>query len=200
MDDTYDMLIKILFIGDSGTGKSCIIIRECDDHFIHTYLSTIGVDFKIKTIKMNGVVVKMQIWDTAGQERFRTLTTNYYRGAEGVFIVFDVTDYETFKDVGNWLNEVNKYCDKGVKKILLGNKIDMVDKRCVTYEEASTFAKNNNMIYLETSAKTGKNINDDFNYMMCEIVKDKPIRLKSEKTSVNLSIEKSTSYSKCCLI
>ncbi|CAM0958698.1 unnamed protein product [Alopecurus aequalis] len=104
----YDYLFKLLLIGDSSVGKSCLLLRFADDAYVDTYISTIGVDFKIRTVELDGKSVKLQIWDTAGQERFRTITSSYYRGAHGIIIVYDVTDMESFNNVKQWLSEIDR--------------------------------------------------------------------------------------------
>ncbi len=127
----YDYLFKLLLIGDSGVGKSCLLLRFSDDTYTESYISTIGVDFKIRTIELDGKTVKLQIWDTAGQERFRTITSSYYRGAHGIIVVYDVTDQETFNNIGHWLEEIKRYACDGVNKLVVGNKCDLVSKRVV---------------------------------------------------------------------
>ena len=109
MNSEYDYLFKLLLIGDSGVGKSCLLLRFADDTYTESYISTIGVDFKIRTIELDGKTIKLQIWDTAGQERFRTITSSYYRGAHGIIVVFDVTDQESFNNVKQWLHEIDRY-------------------------------------------------------------------------------------------
>ncbi|XP_059911082.1 ras-related protein Rab-35b isoform X3 [Gadus macrocephalus] len=107
----YDYLFKLLIIGDSGVGKSSLLLRFADNTFSGNYITTIGVDFKIRTVEINGEKVKLQIWDTAGQERFRTITSTYYRGTHGVIVVYDVTSAESFVNVKRWLHEINQNCD-----------------------------------------------------------------------------------------
>ncbi|XP_029017459.1 ras-related protein Rab-35b isoform X2 [Betta splendens] len=107
----YDYLFKLLIIGDSGVGKSSLLLRFADNTFSGSYITTIGVDFKIRTVEINGEKVKLQIWDTAGQERFRTITSTYYRGTHGVIVVYDVTSAESFVNVKRWLHEINQNCD-----------------------------------------------------------------------------------------
>ncbi len=124
----YDYLFKLLLIGDSGVGKSCILLRFADDTYTESFISTIGVDFKIRTIEVEGKVIKLQIWDTAGQERFRTITSSYYRGAHGIIMVYDITETESFKNVSNWNNEIAKYASEGVRKLLVGNKCDLENR------------------------------------------------------------------------
>ena len=121
----YDYLFKLIIIGDSGIGKSCLLNRFADDIFTDSYISTIGVDFKIRTIEVNGRLCKLQIWDTAGQERFRTITSSYYRGAHGIILVFDITNPESFANCEMWLTEVQRYATDQVKIILVGTKSDL---------------------------------------------------------------------------
>merc|ERR1712226_1673506 len=140
MNPEYDYLFKLLLIGDSGVGKSCLLLRFADDSYLDSYISTIGVDFKIRTVEQDGKTIKLQIWDTAGQERFRTITSSYYRGAHGIIIVYDVTDQETFNNVRTWITEIEKYSSAGVCKILVGNKCDKEPQRQVSKEEGQEFA------------------------------------------------------------
>lgn len=130
-----DYLFKLLLIGDSGVGKSCLLLRFADDTYTESFISTIGVDFKIRTSNIENKTVKLQIWDTAGQERFRTITCSYYRGAHGIIIVYDCSDVESFENVKKWLSEIDRYASEGVSKLLVGNKCDLVAQRKVTYEQ-----------------------------------------------------------------
>ncbi len=156
----YDYLFKLLLIGDSGVGKSCILLRFTEDSYSEAFISTIGVDFKIKTIELEGKIIKLQIWDTAGQERFRTITSSYYRGAHGIIIVFDITDLESFENIKQWLIEINKYAFNNVCKILVGNKSDL-DYRRMVYS-GKEYAESLNIPYIETSAKNSDNIDKLF--------------------------------------
>mgnify|MGYP004709714105 FL=1 len=167
----FDYLFKLLLIGDSGVGKSCLLLRFADNSYNSDYISTIGVDFKIKTLKLdNDKIVKLQIWDTAGQERFRTITSSYYRGAHGIIVVYDVTDLESFNNLNNWLQEIDKFGTNGVTKIIVGNKNDLVDKKQVTLEMAKEFAKEKgNLTVLETSALSSENVEQAFITMAKEI-------------------------------
>lgn len=165
----YDFLFKLLLIGDSGVGKSCLLLRFADDTYTESYISTIGVDFKIRTIELDGKTVKLQIWDTAGQERFRTITSSYYRGAHGIIIVYDITDRESFDNVKQWLSEIDRYACENVNKLLVGNKCDMDTKRQVEYEEAKAFAEERGIPFLETSAKDATNVEKAFIQMASDI-------------------------------
>lgn len=128
----YDYLIKLLLIGDSGVGKSCLLLRFSDDSFTTSFITTIGIDFKIRTIELDGKRIKLQIWDTAGQERFRTITTAYYRGAMGILLVYDVTDESSFNNIRNWIRNIEQHASDNVNKILVGNKADMDESKRVS--------------------------------------------------------------------
>jgi Ras-related protein Rab-1A len=158
----YDYLHKLLLIGDSGVGKSCLLLRFADNYFTESYISTIGVDFKVKTIPIDGKIVKLQIWDTAGQERFRTITSSYYRGAHGIIVVFDVTDRVSFANITSWLGEIDKYATTNTTKLLVGNKCDQEEKRQVSYETAKEKADQLGIPYIETSARTSINVDETF--------------------------------------
>ena len=123
----YDHLVKLLLIGDSGVGKSCLLLRFSDDQFTASFITTIGIDFKVKTVDLEGKRVKLQIWDTAGQERFRTITSAYYRGAMGILLTYDVTDRRSFENVRNWMANVKEHASERVVVSLVGNKDDCED-------------------------------------------------------------------------
>lgn len=161
LNNEYDYLFKILLIGDTGVGKSCILLRFADDTFSDSHISTIGVDFKIRTVELHNKTAKLQIWDTAGQERFRTITSSYYRGAHAMMIVYDVNDMDSFNNVKNWLTECDRYASENVIKILVGNKCDTT-KRIVSYEMGKEFAELCDMQFIETSAKNGINVEKSF--------------------------------------
>jgi len=171
MNPEYDHLFKLLLIGDSGVGKSCLLLRFADDTYTESYISTIGVDFKIRTIEISGKSIKLQIWDTAGQERFRTITSSYYRGAHGIIVVYDVTDQASFSNVKQWLQEIDRYACENVNKLLVGNKCDLTTKKVVDYNTAKEFADGLGIPFLETSAKNSTNVEDAFVTMATEIQK-----------------------------
>ncbi|ETN84184.1 Ras family protein, partial [Necator americanus] len=164
-----DYLFKLLLIGDSGVGKSCLLLRFADDTYTESYISTIGVDFKIRTIELDGKTIKLQIWDTAGQERFRTITSSYYRGAHGIIVVYDITDQESFNNVKQWLQEIDRYACENVNKLLVGNKCDLTAKRAVETQAAKDYADQLGIPFLETSAKSSTNVEQAFLTMASEI-------------------------------
>merc|ERR1712167_157491 len=160
----YDMLIKLLLIGDSGVGKSCLLCRYSDDVFNSNFITTIGIDFKIRTIELDGSKIKLQIWDTAGQERFRTITQAYYRGAMGILLVYDVCDDKSFQNIRTWMRNIEQHANEQVEKILLGNKCDCpADKQMVTRQQGEDLAKEYGIQFFETSAKANINVEDSFN-------------------------------------
>ncbi|KAJ3537328.1 hypothetical protein NMY22_g5636 [Coprinellus aureogranulatus] len=158
----YDFLIKLLLIGDSGVGKSCLLLRFCDDAWTPSFITTIGIDFKIRTIELDGKRIKLQIWDTAGQERFRTITTAYYRGAMGILLVYDVTDERSFNNIRTWHANIEQHASEGVNKILIGNKSDWTDKRAVTEEQGRELANELGIKFMETSAKVNEGVEEAF--------------------------------------
>jgi Ras-related protein Rab-1A len=177
--DEYDYLMKAIVVGDSGVGKSNVLSRFVDDRFQEHYISTIGVDFHIKTIREESKIVKMQLWDTAGQEKFRTIVSSYYRGAHCVVLSFDLTYRPSFDHLGFWLNEVDRYVQKDVLVVLVGNKSDANTCREVSFEEAHSFASSRGMKYYETSAKTGANIEKAFRGMVSEFLNSKNTKIES---------------------
>lgn len=166
----YDVLVKLLLVGDSGVGKSAILSRYADDKFTESYISTIGVDFKIRTTEFAQKIVKLQIWDTAGQERFRTITASYYRGSHGVVVAFDVSDADTFKNVPMWIKEIRHYAPEGIPIVVVGNKTDL--KRIVMEQDARDFATRLGFKYVEVSAKEGKNVHAVFETLLEKISVD----------------------------
>jgi len=162
MAKTYDYLFKLLLIGDSGVGKTCVLFRFSEDAFNSTFISTIGIDFKIRTIDLDGKKIKLQIWDTAGQERFRTITTAYYRGAMGIMLVYDITNEKSFDNIRNWIRNIEEHAAADVEKMVLGNKCDMNDKRQVSCDRGEGLAREYNVKFMETSAKTSINVEEAF--------------------------------------
>ncbi|KAM3625504.1 uncharacterized protein V6R79_013126 [Siganus canaliculatus] len=162
MAKTYDYLFKLLLIGDSGVGKTCILFRFSEDAFNTTFISTIGIDFKIRTVELDGKKIKLQIWDTAGQERFRTITTAYYRGAMGIMLVYDITNEKSFDNIRNWIRNIEEHAASDVERMVLGNKCDMNDRRQVSRERGEKLAIDYGIKFLETSAKSSINVEEAF--------------------------------------
>ncbi|GLV41302.1 RabX4 [Carabus blaptoides fortunei] len=153
---------KVLVLGDSNVGKTCIVHRYCDERYYDTYISTIGIDFKQKIISLDGVPVKLQIWDTAGQERFRTLTTAYYRGAMGILLMYDTTSLESFNHLSYWLRNIEENASPDVVKVLVGNKCEATAQRSVDAERGQKIADNFEMPFFEVSCKDNINIEAAF--------------------------------------
>ena len=170
---TTERLLKILVIGESAVGKSCLLLRYTDDKFQETFMTTIGVDFKTKHIEVNGQKVKLQIWDTAGQDRFRSITKAYYRGAHGILVVFDISRKDTFNQTKMWIDSIKEASTDPVDMILVGNKADL--ERAVTREEAEEMAQRYGIKYFETSAKDNKGVNEAFMHLATIALEKKPV-------------------------
>ena len=183
----YDYLFKYLIIGNSGVGKSCLLIRFTDDKYEEGYVTTIGVDFKIKTLIIEGKSVKLQIWDTAGQERFRNIVSSYYKGAHGIMMVYDITDLESFGYLDSWIKEIEKNASKNVYKILVGNKSDLKNRK-ITFEKGKEFANLHGMKFFETSAKENRNVEEAFKEMTKDIINS--LKKVNEKANASFVIEK----------
>jgi Ras-related protein Rab-8A len=197
---SYDFLIKLLLIGDSGVGKSCLLLRFSDDSFTTSFITTIGIDFKIKTIELDGKRIKLQIWDTAGQERFRTITTAYYRGAMGILLVYDVTDEQSFQNIRNWIRNIEQHAADNVDKILVGNKCDMESDKVVETTRGQALADEYGIKFFETSAKNNVNVVESFT----AIAKDIKKRLMDSGTGptgqggIKIDANTTGGKSKCC--
>lgn len=198
----YDHLIKLLLIGDSGVGKSCLLLRYSDDSFTSSFITTIGIDFKIKTIMCGDAKVKLQIWDTAGQERFRTITTAYYRGAMGILLVYDVTDEGTFINVRNWMKQIDQNAAENVNRVLIGNKCDAdPSERKVPTEKGKALADEYGIKFFETSAKLNVNVDESFMAIAKDIVerlKENPDHYGSTGGAIYVNENKAKEKSGCC--
>ena len=171
LPDEYDYLFKLIIVGDTNVGKTNIMSRYIKDQFNITSKSTIGVEFGTKILEIDNKKVKAQIWDTAGQERYKSITSAYYKGAKGAFIVYDITNKSTFESVDKWIKDLNSYGDKNLTMLLIGNKSDLEDKRIINKEEGEEKAKSFELGFIETSAYNGDNIDQAFDIMLKEVLK-----------------------------
>jgi len=200
MTNKYDYLFKFLIVGDTNTGKSCLLQRFADDSYTTDFISTIGVDFKVKTIEIGGKIIKTQCWDTAGQERFRSITNSYYRGAHGIIIVYDITNKQSFFNIEKWMRDIKVFGSDNAIKMIIGTKSDLSKERKVSKEELETLANELDMKYIETSAKENDNINEVFN-MLCEEILTNTVKklecTKKEKKIIDTTLLKKTRRN-CC--
>ena len=201
-EDNYEFIFKVLLLGNSNVGKSSLFLRFVDDIWNDTFVPTIGVDFKIKTFDIDGKKIKMQIWDTAGQERFKNIIASYYRGAHGILLIYDVTDKDSFRNLSNWLIEIEKNASKNVLKIVIGNKTDLENKRVISYNQGKEFADTYGLKFLETSAKKNYNVNEAFETLGRELMaasEDKKIikQKQNKKISVGKAENLDTQRNNC---
>ena len=169
LDAEYDYLFKLILVGDSYVGKTNILSKYIKNEFNQNTKSTVGVEFGAKILNIEDKIIKAQIWDTAGQERYKSITSTYYKGAKGAFIVYDITNRLTFESVDKWIQDLNLNSHKNITLLLIGNKMDLADKRVVSKEEGEEKAKSFGLAFLETSALTGENIDKVFDYMLKEV-------------------------------
>ena len=200
-EEEYDFIFKVLLLGNSDVGKSSLLLRYVDGTWSDSFVPTIGVDFKIKTMEINSKKVKMQIWDTAGQERFRNVISSYFRGGHGILLIYDVTDRDSFKNLGNWLIEIEKNANKDVLKILIGNKCDLEEKRVITQKEGESFANSYGMKFFETSAKNDINVSEAFQMLATQLIENSNENKKApskEDKKISVSSAKSLKTKKGC--
>lgn len=185
-DDSFDFLFKIILIGDSNVGKTCVVQSFKSGSFSEKQQNTIGVDFTVRTLDIEGKRVKMQVWDTAGQERFRTITQSYYRSAHGAMIAYDITRRVTFDSVAHWIREVELYGAANVVLVLIGNKSDMEEEREVLFEEACSLANERGILAaLETSAKEAQHVEEAFLMMARELLARNGLSVQQEEPECN---------------
>ena len=202
-----DISLKILILGDSAVGKTTLLLKYVDGYFPNIYVATIGVEYKIKRIKLNGIDISLQIWDTAGQERFRGVTKNFMKGADGIIYAYDVTKKSSFESLKNWIFQ-SEEATEGFKKIIIGNKIDLEKERQITKETLNKFCQNRNIKGMEVSAKNDINVNECFETLAKLIIegksKEQLIERYSEagrsrgKSVISKSSHKSKNKKKCC--
>jgi len=168
-DQNFDYMFKLLIIGNSSVGKTSFLFRYADDSFTSAFVSTVGIDFKVKTVFRNDKRVKLQIWDTAGQERYRTITTAYYRGAMGFILMYDITNEESFNAVQDWVTQIKTYSWDNAQVVLVGNKCDMKNERVVGYDRGRLLAEHLGLEFFETSAKENVNVKQVFESLVDKI-------------------------------
>lgn len=196
MSEDYDFMFKILILGDSGVGKSCILLQFTENNFSIYHVPTIGVDFKSRVINVDNKKIKLQIWDTAGQERFKTLARTYYHGAMGILITYDCSQPQTFKSVKTWLETIKLQASEHTAVALVGNKYDLGDKQ-VTDEEGRSLANELGIKFFQASAKTGLGIREAFEFLAGEIYNRKLYKLIGNAANQRLS-SKSKKFRSCC--
>ena len=192
---------KILTIGESNVGKTCVLRRFVENKFLKTHLATIGIDFKTKNITVDDKEIKLKIWDTAGQERFRNITNQYYKGADGIILIFDITDQNSFDKIQDWINQINSNTQTDeIGLILIGNKKDLDSNRVITFKEGDALGKELGIKYFETSALSGEGIDDAFKYVTKEILKKKKLDNNDDKGKIDLESSKNRKKNKdgCC--
>ena len=169
----YDIQLKLLLIGDSGVGKTCLLNRCANDSFSPSFITTIGIDFKTKNVSIDDCRIKLQMWDTAGQERFRTITNTYYRGAHSILLVYDVTDRSSFDSIRNWISSIRQHVNEdNVSVALIGNKCDLVDEKLVSADEGEKMASEFGIPFWECSAKNSGSVEEAF-LAMAKSAKDR---------------------------
>ena len=163
---TEDIVYKILLLGDTSVGKTCFLLRYTDKIFEESHISTIGLDYRLKSMTLkNGKNIKLQIWDTSGQERFRAITKNYYKQANGILLMYDITNEKSFSNIQNWINQIKEETSSNIVLFIIGNKIDLEDQRKITYENWNNLAKQYQYPFFEASSKSAININEIFDNM-----------------------------------
>ena len=194
-----DCVYKVLLLGDSTVGKTCFLLRYCDKTFQEAHLSTIGLDYRLKTMTLeNGKNIKLQIWDTAGQDRFHAITKNYYKGANGIILIYDVTNLQSYENVKNWIAQIKEEANQNVLIYLAGNKIDVSeDLRVVKTEDGKKIAGEFKLPFYETSAKSGINVNKIFEELV-ENIDEVYSKLEPPKNEIKNKLYTGKTNKKCC--
>lgn len=193
-------IYKILLLGDSSVGKTCFLTQFAEGTFKENHLATIGLDFRLKEITLpDGTSVLLKIWDTAGQEKFRTITKNYFKGADGIILLYDITKKETFEGITLWLDDIRDNGSEKVRILLVGNKADLVNNREVTFDEGHQLAKEQSLPFFESSAKNNINIQETINDLANQIIKVKSKQGPTEATTTQLNnISNNKNKKGCC--
>ena len=188
-EEVYDEKFRLMLIGNSNVGKTSIIKRFCKNKFINSFISSVGIDFETKYVKIGDKTINLQIWDTAGQERYKVLAKNYFNQSDGFIIVYDITDRKSFDDVANWIEQIKEYAGEYTKNIIVGNKLDLEKMRKVEKDEGKELAEKYGYIFFETSAQSGKNIDKAFDSLTKSIFADDNFISASRKLSQSSTIK-----------
>ena len=195
-DLDYDHFFKVVIVGDSAVGKSCLLHRFVDNKFTESYISTIGVDFRFKKINTDGYNIKLQIWDTAGQEKFQSISSAYYRNANGIVIVYDLTNQSSFDHINTWIKRVHEHLDENVVKIIIGNKNDLTNERVITSEQIESKINKIKLPFYEASAKESTHVasifHDFVRKMITQIEKENKLKELQKNNNSNIKKEKSS--------
>jgi len=185
----YDCFVKLMMVGDSGVGKTSLLHRFVDEKFDPQFIATIGIDFKRKLVDAEGKKVMLQLWDTAGQERFRSITSSFYRGAQGVALVYDVADEDSFTNLGQWIRNIQALATEGTPWMILANKADMVKERVVSAASGEALARKYGVPFFETSARTGQNVSEAFFQLATTMTKKVLAQEQAESMGTPISPE-----------
>ena len=207
-EEQFDYLMKVIIIGDSGVGKSNMLLRYSEGKFVENYMMTIGINYVYKVVEIEGAKIKLQIWDTAGQDKYKTITKNYYRNSQGVIIVFGIDSRDSFYSVskvchyqGNWIEDLSDTMGDSTQVMIVGNKSDLDEKREVTREEAEDLAKHCDMPYMECTANSGQSVADVFG-RLAQTMKQKIIDNSEGESQPSNPLGSNqagnSSNSKCC--
>ena len=205
-EDNYEMMFKVVLVGDSFVGKTNIMSKYLKNEFHEDSKATVGVEFGSKQFNVEGHSIKAQIWDTAGQERYKAITSAYYKGAKGAFVVYDITRKSSFESIDKWVSDLTAAADKKLTIVVIGNKCDLEDQRQITKEQGEEKAGKLEVAFMETSALSGENLDKAFEMMISEIFKKCHEEMLSEGEvdiieggqDINLSKKKNNESKKCC--
>ena len=191
-----DFVFKILLLGDSEVGKSCFLMRYSDNVFVENYITTIGLDYKLKTIKLDsGKVIKVQLWDTAGQDKYRTIAKNYYKGSHGILLLYDITKISSFENIREWIQDIRQEVSPKSIIFLIGNKIDLTDQRKISKEQGEELAEEFKIPFFEASAKSGENVDEVFKALYEKIIEVYGYLEREKGSKLN---KKQKNKGKCC--
>ena len=195
-NEDSDIIFKILMLGDSEVGKYCFLMRYSDNVFVENYITTIGLDYKLKTIKLDsGKVIKVQLWDTAGQDKYRTIAKNYYKGSHGILLLYDTTKMSSFENIREWIQDIRQEVSPKSIIFLIGNKIDLTEQRKIAKEQGEELAEEFKIPFFEASAKSGENVDEVFKALYEKIIEVYGYLEREKGSKLN---KKQKNKGKCC--